>query len=98
MGSYSREHQPARASPLLLLQAVGKSRNTEMGSKRRKMACFEPAETFLPAPLRAGAQASSSLVLVQLFLWGTVRADSSSPGTSDFLSALLNCFLLNHPC
>lgn len=31
MGSRSGEHQPAHASSLLLLQPVGKSRNTEMG-------------------------------------------------------------------
>lgn len=42
--------QPAHASSLLLLQPVGKSRNTDVGSKRRKLPCFEPAETFLPAP------------------------------------------------
>lgn len=70
-------------------------------TKRLFQLCFELG---VKAALVVSDEPALSLFLIGLFLWAAVKSQtplsevSFASITTDFLSGLLNCFLLNHLC
>lgn len=112
MGSCSGEYQSPHASCLLLLQPVMKLRNIEVIKKKKAGWFWTSRNIYSSSTLNVGSRLHGavlvkpalSLLLGQLFLWGAVKSQtppsevSFASITTDFLSGLLNCFLLNHLC